>query len=279
MKKGRYLMWCGCLLVVASAFADDSAVTREWLEKNYFRSIKAEGDRIVVRFKEAGERFYAALDGAEGTVSDYSGVMHIALGQKLKLSSRHSSLEFAPLPKPLDKNGWIMESDFDATSFGGGQVTRYGIVLIAGKPESPELRFVEPEKNFDPKLPPTDPTFQKLQTILAATDPLSRHDLVGETTNGEVKAPFPGSVSALHFRWEKKGGAPPDPLEVRWIAENVRGAEKTHLIAATKSDQNKREGEFTLKKPTAGFPPGQYHVEIWQAGKMIYSEKFEIKTE
>jgi hypothetical protein len=63
------------------------------------------------------------------------------------------------------------------------------------------------------------------------------------------------------------------------LAENVRGAEKTHLIATTKSDPNKREGEFTLKKPTAGFPPGQYRVEIWQAGKMIYSEKFEIKSE
>jgi hypothetical protein len=279
MKKRRYLTWCGCLLVLASAFADDSALTREWLEKNYFRSIKAEGDRIVVRFKEGGERFYATLDGAEGTVSEYGGVMQIALGQKLKLSSRHSSLEFTPLPKPLDKNGWIISSRFDATSFGGGQVTRYGIVLITGKPESPELRFVEPEKDFDPKLPPTDQTFQKLQTILAATDPLSRHDLVGETANGEVKAPFPTSVSALHFRWEKKGGASPDPLEVRWIAENVRGAEKNHLVATTKSAGDKREGEFSLKRPTAGFPPGQYRVEIWQVGKMIYSEKFEIKGE
>lgn len=279
MKKGPYLIWCGCFLVLASAFADDSAVTREWLEKNYFRFIKAEGDRIVVRFKEGGERFYATFDGAEGTVSEYGGVMQIVLGQKLKLSSRHSSLEFTPLPKPLDENGWIISSRFDATSFGGGQVTRYGIVLIAGKTESPELRFVEPEKNFDPKLPPTDPTFLKLQSILAATDPLSRHDLVGDTANGEVKAPFPTSVSVLHFRWEKKRGVSPDPLEVRWMAENVGGAEKNHVIATSKSDPNKSKGEFTLKKPIAGFPPGQYRVEIWQSGKMIYSEKFEIKGE
>ena len=50
------------------------------------------------------------------------------------------------------------------------------------------------------------------------------------------------------------------------------------LVATTKSEGDKREGEFSLKKPTAGFPAGQHRVEIWQAGKMIYSEKFEIKS-
>ena len=34
-----------------------------------------------------------------------------------------------------------------------------------------------------------------------------------------------------------------------------------------------------MTKPSAGFPPGQYRIEIWQSGKMIYSEKFEIKSE
>jgi hypothetical protein len=34
-----------------------------------------------------------------------------------------------------------------------------------------------------------------------------------------------------------------------------------------------------LKKPAAGFPPGRYRIELWQSGKMIYSEKFEIKPD
>jgi hypothetical protein len=55
--------------------------------------------------------------------------------------------------------------------------------------------------------------------------------------------------------------------------------EKDHLIATAKSDPGKANGEFTLKKPTAGFPTGEYRMEIWQAGKMIYAEKFEIKSD
>jgi hypothetical protein len=32
-----------------------------------------------------------------------------------------------------------------------------------------------------------------------------------------------------------------------------------------------------LTRPTAGFPPGRYRIEVWQAGKMIHSESFEIE--
>jgi hypothetical protein len=275
------LLTASALVVdVTGAQPTPAPITRALLEKSVFQSIRAMAEnppRLAIRFKEAGARFLCMRDGREDKVNDYGETMSIKLGEDFSMSEAHASLEFKPLPKPLDRKGWLIEVDADARSFGGDKSTSYGIVLIAGKPESPELRFVEPEKNFDPKLPPTDPTFQKLQTILAATDPLSRHDLTAETASGEAKPPFPASVSALHFHWEKKGGAPPDPLEVRWIAENVRGAEKNHLIVTSKSESDKTEGEFNLKKPTAGFPPGQYRVEIWQSGKMIYSEKFEIK--
>lgn len=271
------------LCFAAGAFAaGDEPITQEWLEKGPFQSIRVkpgQPPQLLLQFKRDGARFLSLRNGQEEKVSDYGETISVNFGENLSLTEHHGGLEFRPLPKPLDQNGWLIESQFDARSFGGGLITRYGIVLIVGIPAAPELRFVEPEKGFDPKLPPTDPTFQKVQSIVAAADPFSRHDLVGETANGETKAPFPAGVSAVHFRWEKKGGASPDPLEVRWIAENVRGAEKNHLIVTSKSDASKSEGEFMLKKPTAGFPPGQYRIEIWQTGKMIYSEKFEIKDD
>ena len=87
------------------------------------------------------------------------------------------------------------------------------------------------------------------------------------------------SADVLLLKWELAPQTGAGPLGVRWIAEAVPGVEKNHVIATSKSDADKREGEFSLKKPTAGFPTGQYRVEVWQTGKMIYSEKFEIKSD
>ena len=280
--KRIFFLLLGFELAAAGLAAGEDPVTRAWLEKSFFRSIRVqpgEPPQLVLQFKDKGARFLCLRNEEEEKVNDYGETMSIKPGETFSLNQHHGILEFRPLPKPLQENGWLIESQFDARSFGGSITTRYGIVLIVGAPGAPELQFVEAEPGFDPKLPASDPTFQKVQSIVAATDPLARHDLVGETAKGAVKAPFPTSMSALHFRWQKKPGASPDPLEARWMAENVGGAEKNHLVAATKSDAEKRDGEFSLKKPTAGFPPGTYRIEIWQSGKIIYHEKFEIKGE
>jgi tetratricopeptide (TPR) repeat protein len=105
------------------------------------------------------------------------------------------------------------------------------------------------------------------------------HSLFAISGNGKLNSPFPTNPRQLVFEWQRpKAGN--DVLGIRWIAVDTRGAAPpNHLIATSKSDSGKAEGRFTLKSPTAGFPPGQYRVEIWQTGKMIYSEKFEIKRD
>jgi hypothetical protein len=65
-------------------------------------------------------------------------------------------------------------------------------------------------------------------------------------------------------------------VSVRWTAEDVSGIEKDHVITTAKSEPKKQSGQFLLAKPTAEFPPGNYRVEIRQAGKKIYRESFEI---
>jgi hypothetical protein len=280
--KRIFLLLLGSNMAIAALGAGEDPLTRASLEKSFFRAVRVqpgEPPQLVLQFKDSGARFLCLRNEEEEKVNDYGETMSVKPGETFSLNQHHGILEFRPLPKPLQGNGWLIESAFDARSFGGGITTRYGIILIVGTPAAPDLQFVEPEKGFDPKLPPSDPTFQKVLSIVAGVDPLARHDLIGETATGDQKAPFPTSLSAVHFRWQKKAGASPHPLEVRWIAENVRGADKNHLIATTKSDADKPEGEFSLKKPAAGFPPGRYRIELWQGGKMIYSEKFEIKPD
>ena len=279
-------------LLTASALVVDltgaqptpAPITRALLEKSVFQSIRATKEnppRLAIRFKEAGARFLCMRDGREDKVNDYGETMSIKLGEDFSLSEPHASLEFKPLPKPLDGKGWLIEVDADARPFGGGESRSYGIVLLLGDAANAELKFIEPEQGFDPRKAKidSDPTYQKIIKVAGESDLLARHELVGEGAAGEVKPPFTSAITGLHLRWQKKPQLSRDPLGIRWIAEDVAGTEKNHLIATSKSESDKSEGEFTLTKPTAGFPPGQYRVEIWQAGKLIYSEKFEIKNE
>ncbi len=109
----------------------------------------------------------------------------------------------------------------------------------------------------------------------AASRPFSTHSLTAESGTGKSTSPFAKDVPKLTFEWRLVEPSA-DPLGIRWIAAEVSGVEKDHLIATAKSEPNKQSGQFSLTKPTAGFPPGKYRVEIWQNSKEIYREPFEI---
>ena len=108
--------------------------------------------QLQLRFKNSGGRFLLFRDGKEDKVSDYNETVTVKPGEAFTLTEHHGSLEFAPLPKPLDQHGWLVSLNFDARSFGGKESARYAILLILA---AAELRFVQPDPNFDPKLPPT----------------------------------------------------------------------------------------------------------------------------
>jgi hypothetical protein len=267
------------IVVCATACAAESAITREFLESAFFQKIDVAANpppSLTLKFKPAA-RFLCTRNDDVPKPCGEGDIIALAPGDSFSLSESHLSLEFTSLPKPLTQEGWLVEFDTDSRSFGGKVSTTYGIILLLHARMPPELRFVEPSKDFDPKLPPTDPTYQRIVSLIAEANPLPTHELRAQSAGHEIAPPFPRSTSAIFFQWKEATAEANEVLEVRWIAENVRDAEKNHLIATTKSDEDKREGEFTLKKPTAGFPPGTYRIEIWRSGKMIYSEKFEIK--
>jgi len=141
------------------------------------------------------------------------------------------------------------------------------------------LKTIDPARQVPPPDPIEDDAYEALLTFLEASSSLITHALLGEMPQGSLPPLFRPATARLRFTWALAPEASSEPIEIRWIAGDVAGVEKNHLIASSKSEPDKREGEFSLTKPTAGFPPGQYRVEIWQVGKMIYSEKFEIKSE
>jgi hypothetical protein len=152
------LILFGCLIAVAAP-AEQPPLTQEWLKKNYFESFRAETDRLILVFRSAGERFYCAGGERPEKINDYGETMPIMAGQAVTLSSRHGSLRFSPLPKPIEKAGFLITSGIDASSFGGEEQFRYAIVLLPKKATS-EVKFIQPEKGFDPAMPPSDSTFQ-----------------------------------------------------------------------------------------------------------------------
>jgi hypothetical protein len=273
MKTGSLLL---CLFWCALALAQLKPLTRESLEGPMFQSIgikSGQPPQLQMRFKSSGARFLLFRDGKEDKVSDYNETVAVKVGEKFTLTEHHGSLEFEPLPKPLDQNGWLVSLNFDARSFGGKETSRYAILLILN---GAELRFVEPDPNFDPKLPPSDPTYQRLLKLVEQVKTLSSHLLHAQTPVGRVAAPFPPTATKIVFEWKLR--APGDPLEIRWIAADTGGvAPKDHVISLSKSEPGKTEGVFTLSRPTAGFPSGKYRVELRQADKLVHTEEFEIR--
>ena len=142
-----------------------------------------------------------------------------------------------------------------------------------------ELRFIQPDQGFDPKLPPTDATYQRLLKLVAETPPPAvTHSLYAETPDGRAAPPFPVSTTRLVFDWKFAPGASREPIEARWIAADTRGVAPTdYVISTSKSEPGKTEGTFTLSKPTNGFPSGKYRLDLRQAGKSIYTEDFDIR--
>ena len=268
------------LLLSASAAAstDSEPLTRESIEGPMFQSIgvrAGQPPQLQLRFKSRGGRFLLFRDGKEDKVSGYNETVTVKLGEDFTLTEHHGSLEFSPLPKPLDQYGWLLSLNFDARSFGGKETSQYAIVLILN---AAEVRFIQPDPSFDPKLPSTDPTYQRIVKLVEQATLVSARSLYAETPGGKATTPFPASATKLVFEWKLGPGTSGEPIESRWIAADTGGvAPMNHVISSSKSESGKTEGAFTLSRPTRGFPPGKYRIELRQSDKLIYAEDFSIQ--
>jgi hypothetical protein len=107
---------------------------------------------------------------------------------------------------------------------------------------------------------------------------LAEHSLWAETVIGrQTQFPFPALSKKLYFAWKLPYNATTELIEARWIATDTNGiAPPNYRIVTVKSEANKAGGEFTLIAPKAGFPRGDYRLELWQGSKQLHVEKFKI---
>ncbi|MGI8905393.1 MAG: hypothetical protein ACR2IE_02755 [Candidatus Sumerlaeaceae bacterium] len=106
--------------------------------------------------------------------------------------------------------------------------------------------------------------------------PLTSVTLAAVVAGTTFGPPFNTAAEKLSLGWQCDASAS-DPLGIRWIAQDTGGVVPTdRVIGSAKSQPGQREGVFTLSRPAAGFPPGMYRVEIWHAGKTVYTDSFEV---
>ena len=279
MKSSSFFLHVRVLTALALSSATfgakpESGLTEQFLKQYYFKSIRAEKGDLVLQLKvREGSILYRR--GEQRPASAASGeTITVHPGESLAFISRHGSLKLTPLSKPFDRLGFLVRKTFDARSFGGGVTRQDVIILILAQGG---LRFVETPSGLEPAHPLPADLQQKLTDLIDQRPALSSHSLHAETPGGNAATPFPASTTKVVFAWKLRQGASGEPLGARWIAADTGGvAPPNRLISSSKSEPGRTEGSFTLGKPTDGFPPGKYRVEIWQAGKKIFEEQFEI---
>ena len=140
-----------------------------------------------------------------------------------------------------------------------------------------QVKKLDPQAQVEAVGAPEDDMYAIVLDVIQGPDVMASHTLRGETAQGINEPPFPTSIEKLRFAWELQTDAARDPVEIRWIAADTGGvAPKDHVISSSKSEPSKTEGTFSLSKPTSGFPPGKYRIELRQGGKIIYAEDFMI---
>ena len=92
---------------------------------------------------------------------------------------------------------------------------------------------------------------------------------------------FAVDVPKIYAFFRTKGTEKGDKLRSVWIAEDVGDAAPANTKideASLAADQDDFSGAFSLSKPTKGWPPGKYRVEIYAGDDLAETLKFTIKA-
>jgi hypothetical protein len=103
---------------------------------------------------------------------------------------------------------------------------------------------------------------------------------MAKARDGKAMDTFSADVPKIYALFESKGTKKGDQLRGVWIAEDVGDvAPKGSQIdeATVTPEKDDASGTFSLSKPTNGWPPGKYRVEIYDGSKLAVSAKFTIE--
>jgi hypothetical protein len=90
---------------------------------------------------------------------------------------------------------------------------------------------------------------------------------------------FTNDVPQLYAFFRSTGTKKGDVLRGVWIADDVGAAAPANTKideASITADQDDYYGAFSLTKPTAGWPVGSYHVDIYLGDTLATTAKFTI---
>jgi outer membrane usher protein FimD/PapC len=90
---------------------------------------------------------------------------------------------------------------------------------------------------------------------------------------------FDATVPKLYAFFRSTGTSKDDKFRGVWIADDVGGAAPANTKideASLAADQDNFYGAFSLTKPTNGWPPGKYHIDIYVNDDLATTVKFTI---
>jgi len=99
--------------------------------------------------------------------------------------------------------------------------------------------------------------------------------------HGREVTAYTADTQKLYATFKTKGVASGDKIRGVWIADEVGEAAPAGTTIDEKTlpmDGDTEDGEFSLSKPTKGWPLGKYHIEIYVNDHLATKVTFEIKA-
>ena len=99
--------------------------------------------------------------------------------------------------------------------------------------------------------------------------------------DGKETTTFSADAAKVYAAFKTKGAKDGDKIRGVWIADDVgdaapKGAKIDEKTLNAEGDTE--DGEFSLSKPTNGWPIGKYHVEIYVNDELVTKLNFTIKA-
>ena len=102
--------------------------------------------------------------------------------------------------------------------------------------------------------------------------------VISDTAEGKEMRTFKPTTAKIYVRSKLTGVDKPVKSKAEWIAVKVDGAPPNHKIDATElnAGPTMNKVQFSFSKPTAGWPVGDYRVDLFLDGKKANEVKFKV---
>jgi hypothetical protein len=98
--------------------------------------------------------------------------------------------------------------------------------------------------------------------------------------HGRELTAYTADARKVYAIFKTQGTKEGDNIRCVWIADDVgdAAAKGTKIDENTITAKGNMEGEFSLSRPTPGWPLGKYHIEIYLNDQLATKTQFEIKA-